>query len=89
MEHGQLELYIKLTDDKSVIPPGLQDQAAVNISAKVISLKSGHMAPLTHPRELAAILNQIAAGTGNRLSADPGPAEYYPNFQVFYFQLSV
>jgi len=52
--------YIKLLRDNA-LPPSSQDQAAANIGAEVITLDSGHMAPLTHPKELGAILNHIAA----------------------------
>lgn len=52
--------YVKLLRDKA-LPPKWQDRAAANIGAKVVTLDSGHMAPLTHPTELAATLNSIAA----------------------------
>jgi pimeloyl-ACP methyl ester carboxylesterase len=52
--------YIKLLRDNA-LPPKWQDKAAANIGAQVVTLDSGHMAPLTHPTELAAILNSIAA----------------------------
>jgi pimeloyl-ACP methyl ester carboxylesterase len=52
--------YIKLLRDNA-LPPEWQDKAAANIGAEVVTLDSGHMAPLTHPKELAAILNSIAA----------------------------
>jgi pimeloyl-ACP methyl ester carboxylesterase len=51
--------YVKLLRDQA-LPPELQDKAAANIDAKVVTLDSGHMAPLTHPKELAEILNGIA-----------------------------
>jgi pimeloyl-ACP methyl ester carboxylesterase len=54
--------FIKLLKDKA-LPPRMQDRAAANIGANVMELDCGHMAPLTHPRELAAILNKIAAGS--------------------------
>jgi hypothetical protein len=37
------------------------DKAAANIDAKVVTLDSGRMAPLTIPKELAEILNGVAA----------------------------
>ena len=51
--------FIKLSRDQA-FPLRLQDKAAANISAEIVTLDSGHMAPLTHPKELAAILNRIA-----------------------------
>jgi hypothetical protein len=51
--------YIKLLRD-NVLPPKWQDKAAANIGAEIVTLDSGHMAPLTHAKELAAILNSIA-----------------------------
>ena len=52
--------YIKLLKDNA-LPPKWQDRAAANIGAQVVTLDSGHMAPLTHPKELATISNKIAA----------------------------
>jgi len=57
--------FIKLLRD-GAFPLRLQDKAAANMGAEVVTLDSGHMAPLTHPKELAAILNRIAAADMNR-----------------------
>jgi hypothetical protein len=45
----------------NALPPKWQDKAAANIGAKVITLDLGHMAPLTDSKELAEILNAVAA----------------------------
>jgi hypothetical protein len=44
----------------NALPPKWQDKAAANIGAEIVTLDSGHMAPRTHPKELAAILNNVA-----------------------------
>jgi CubicO group peptidase (beta-lactamase class C family) len=43
--------YVKLLRDQA-LPAEWQDKAAANIDAKVVTLDSGHMAPLTHPKDL-------------------------------------
>jgi pimeloyl-ACP methyl ester carboxylesterase len=57
--------FIKLLRD-GAFPLRLQDKAAADIGAEVVTLDSGHMAPLTHPKELAVILNRIAAADMKR-----------------------
>jgi pimeloyl-ACP methyl ester carboxylesterase len=53
--------WVKLLRDES-FPPDIQDEMAKRAGcAEVIELDSGHMAMISHPVELAAILNQIHA----------------------------
>lgn len=51
--------WVRLGQD-IVIPPDLQDHAMQRLGTTVHPLEAGHMAMLTHPRELAAILTEIA-----------------------------
>jgi pimeloyl-ACP methyl ester carboxylesterase len=52
--------YIKLLQDRGVLPPAKQDEMAANIGAKVLTLDTGHTAMLSRPQELAQLLNSIA-----------------------------
>src|ERR1700683_48044 len=63
--------FIKLMRDQA-LPPRMQDKAAANIGAQIVTLDSGHMAPVTHPKELATILNGIAKQDVNPSSASVG-----------------
>jgi pimeloyl-ACP methyl ester carboxylesterase len=56
----------------TALPPKWQDKAAANIGAEVVTVDSGHMAPLTHPKELAAILNRIAGEGWWQIRASDG-----------------
>jgi pimeloyl-ACP methyl ester carboxylesterase len=51
--------WIRLERD-IVNPPDRQNEAIERLSADQYSLDAGHMAMITHPEELAAILSQIA-----------------------------
>jgi pimeloyl-ACP methyl ester carboxylesterase len=53
--------YIKLLQDRGVLPPAKQDEMAANIGAKVLTLDTGHTAMLSRPQELAQLLNGIAS----------------------------
>lgn len=53
-------LYIKLENDKSM-PISFQEKMAKNLKAeKIISLDSGHLPMMAKPKQLAAILSEIA-----------------------------
>jgi pimeloyl-ACP methyl ester carboxylesterase len=53
--------WVKLMRDES-FPPDIQDEMAKRAGcADVIELDSGHMAMISHPAELATVLNQIHA----------------------------
>jgi hypothetical protein len=55
--------YVKLLRDHS-LRPRLQDQLIANLgSCQVRPLDSGHNAMISHPVELAAILNDLAAAS--------------------------
>jgi pimeloyl-ACP methyl ester carboxylesterase len=55
--------WIKLLQDRS-FPPEVQDAIAARADCtEVIELDSGHMAMISHPNELASILNRINAST--------------------------
>jgi pimeloyl-ACP methyl ester carboxylesterase len=52
-------VYIRLLDD-AIIVPRQQDEMIANMGgAEVIELDSGHMAMISHPAELAAVLNSL------------------------------
>jgi pimeloyl-ACP methyl ester carboxylesterase len=52
--------YVRLLDDQT-LPPDQQDAAIAAVgSPEVIELDSGHMAMISQPERLAAILNEIA-----------------------------
>jgi pimeloyl-ACP methyl ester carboxylesterase len=62
--------WVRLSRD-AVLVPELQDHFIANIGgAEVVELDAGHMAMISRPRELAEILNAIAARDG----ASPSPA---------------
>lgn len=54
--------YIKLLQDRGLLPPSKQDEMAANIGAQVLTLDTGHTAMLSRPHELAKLLNDIASG---------------------------
>jgi hypothetical protein len=62
--------YVKLLRDRA-LPPQWQDKAAANIDAKVVTLDTGHMAPLTHPKEVAKILNRNCSRRSKTLIPPP------------------
>jgi pimeloyl-ACP methyl ester carboxylesterase len=51
--------YIKLLQDQGILPPSKQDEMAANIGAQMLTLNTGHTAMLSHPHELAKLLNSI------------------------------
>lgn len=51
--------YIKLLQDQGILPPSKQNEMAANIGAKVLSFNTEHTAMLSHPDELAELLNGI------------------------------
>jgi len=52
-------VYIRLLDD-AIIVPRQQDEMIANMGgAEVIEFDSGHMAMISHPAELAAVLNSL------------------------------
>jgi pimeloyl-ACP methyl ester carboxylesterase len=59
LQHGVPRSWIRLERD-TVNPPAQQDEAIVRLSAATYTLDAGHMALITHPRELAQILMLIA-----------------------------
>lgn len=60
------KLYIKLTNDKS-FSLSAQNKMAINLKADNIqAIESGHLVMLSHPKELAGILNSFIARTMNR-----------------------
>jgi pimeloyl-ACP methyl ester carboxylesterase len=52
--------WIRLGRD-TVNPPAQQDEAIARLGAEAFTLDAGHMAMITHPRQLAEILIRIAA----------------------------
>lgn len=57
--------FIKLSQDRA-LPPKLQDQLIRNLGeCDVLTLDSGHNAMISHPRELAAVLNGLASNVSD------------------------
>ncbi len=53
-------MYIKLTDDKT-LSPAMQEKMIQNLKPQQIAtIQSGHLAMLSHPEELARLLNEFS-----------------------------
>lgn len=57
--HGLPITYIKLLRDRAVAPRR-QDRIAGRLDARVLTIDAGHDAPVSHPEEVAAILNSLS-----------------------------
>jgi pimeloyl-ACP methyl ester carboxylesterase len=51
--------YVRLSED-ACYPPELQERSAQRVGGDVAYIASGHMAMVTRPQELAALLNQLS-----------------------------
>jgi pimeloyl-ACP methyl ester carboxylesterase len=58
--------------DDRMVPPAHQRMAAQRMRAKVVTLASGHVPMLSHPREVAAVILDAAATATARATATAG-----------------
>ena len=55
-------LYVRTTNDQQVVPSEQARMAKQLPAAHIVDIASGHLAMLSHPGELASIINDFAAG---------------------------
>ena len=57
-----------ITSNDRVVPPELQKAEAAEMRATSITVPSGHVPMLSHPKEVAGLIEQAAAKAGSRTS---------------------
>ncbi len=61
LRHPVPRTWIKLTRDRTFVPAAQDEMAARAGCGEVIEVDSGHLAMVSHPEQLAAVLNAIHA----------------------------
>ena len=61
LRHPVPRTWVKLTRDRTFVPAAQDEMAARAGCGEVIEVDSGHMAMVSHPEQLAAVLNAIHA----------------------------